>query len=69
MLKTGVAYAPLNPNHPKSRLLFMIDESGVRMIISDSKSKSSFNESTILIGDVKQDNSIVQQPGNNLGIG
>lgn len=65
VLKTGAAYVPLDPNHPKSRLNFMIDDSGVRMILSDGNSKESFDGNAIRLIDLEQEDAISQQPGQN----
>ena len=36
-LKAGGAYLPLDPSYPKERLEFMINDSGVRVLITDRK--------------------------------
>ncbi|MFS1932490.1 non-ribosomal peptide synthetase [Vibrio splendidus] len=35
VLKTGAAYVPISPEHPKDRVKYLIDDSGVSMIVTD----------------------------------
>ncbi|OUR88833.1 hypothetical protein A9Q81_23010 [Gammaproteobacteria bacterium 42_54_T18] len=36
VLKTGAAYLPLDPKHPKERLLFMDDDSSAKFVLTDA---------------------------------
>nr|WP_154958151.1 non-ribosomal peptide synthetase [Paenibacillus xylanexedens] len=37
IMKAGAAYVPLSPDYPPDRLKYMIEHSGIRIIVSDSK--------------------------------
>ncbi|HEV7919902.1 MAG TPA: amino acid adenylation domain-containing protein [Thermoanaerobaculia bacterium] len=37
ILKAGGAYVPLDPGYPKDRLMYMLENSGVRVVVSQSK--------------------------------
>ncbi|MGH8141748.1 MAG: amino acid adenylation domain-containing protein, partial [Steroidobacteraceae bacterium] len=41
VLQSGAAYLPLDPNYPPDRLSYMISDSGVRIILSDTSSAFS----------------------------
>ncbi len=41
ILKVGAAYVPLDPNYPKERLAYMVEDSGLRFIITQDNLKSS----------------------------
>ncbi|WP_075344662.1 non-ribosomal peptide synthetase [Tenacibaculum agarivorans] len=38
ILKSGAAYVPVDTSYPKDRINYMIDDSGVRFVVSDAKS-------------------------------
>ena len=40
VLKAGGAYLPLDPNYPSDRLGFMIEDSGIRVLITENRSRS-----------------------------
>jgi amino acid adenylation domain-containing protein len=40
IIKSGAAYLPLDPSLPRERLRFMIEDSGCRLILTDSESAS-----------------------------
>ncbi|MEK3793444.1 amino acid adenylation domain-containing protein [Paenibacillus sp. FSL R7-0204] len=42
ILKSGAAYVPLHPDYPEDRLRFMIEDSGMRLMLSDRDSRLSF---------------------------
>jgi natural product biosynthesis luciferase-like monooxygenase protein len=45
ILKTGAAYLPLDPDFPPSRLRYMVEDSGVQLILSDCWSSGLVNDS------------------------
>ncbi len=42
ILKAGAAYLPLDPHYPEERLRYMMEDAGVRVVISDQYSVFSF---------------------------
>ncbi len=55
VLKTGATYVPLDINLPVSRLEYMIEDSGIKALITDWKiSDSSFKIETLLFSDCIQ---------------
>ncbi|MGN6385071.1 MAG: amino acid adenylation domain-containing protein, partial [Verrucomicrobiota bacterium] len=44
VLKAGAAYIPLDPNYPAERLGFMIKDSGLKLILTDSATSPKFHE-------------------------
>ena len=53
VLKTGAAYVPLDPEYPKDRIEFMLDDSGAAMLLTSKKYQGHFasNTSEVLIED------------------
>lgn len=45
ILKSGAAYVPLHPDYPEERIRFMIEDSGMRLMLSDTDSRLSFMKS------------------------
>ncbi|OMD47781.1 hypothetical protein BSK56_12765 [Paenibacillus borealis] len=45
ILKSGAAYVPLHPDYPEERIRFMIEDSGMRLMLSDTDSRLSFMNS------------------------
>ncbi len=43
-LKSGAAYVPLDPDYPETRLKFMIEDSGVKLILTQSKNRNNLPE-------------------------
>jgi len=53
ILKTGAAYVPLDPEYPKDRIEFMLDDSGATILLTSVKYKGHFasNTTEVLIED------------------
>jgi amino acid adenylation domain-containing protein len=47
VLKTGAAYVPLDPEYPKDRIEFMLDDSGAVMLLTSEKYKGHFASNTM----------------------
>jgi amino acid adenylation domain-containing protein/non-ribosomal peptide synthase protein (TIGR01720 family) len=47
ILKAGGAYLPLDPNYPKERLEFMMDDAGVSMVLTDYSTKTKMTSRTV----------------------
>jgi amino acid adenylation domain-containing protein len=47
ILKTGAAYVPLDPEYPKDRIEFMLDDSAATILITSTKYKGHFASNTI----------------------
>lgn len=44
VLKSGAAYLPLDPSYPEDRLAFILDDSGTRIVLSDTHLPSGSSE-------------------------
>jgi amino acid adenylation domain-containing protein len=44
VLKTGAVYVPLDPEYPRERLLYMIEDSGIRVLLLDSAAQSCLKD-------------------------
>ena len=44
VLKTGAAYVPLDPSYPRERLAFMVQDSGVAVLLSEDRHRGRFPE-------------------------
>ncbi|MFD0793905.1 amino acid adenylation domain-containing protein [Mucilaginibacter litoreus] len=47
ILKSGAAYVPLDPEYPKDRIEFMLDDSGASILLTSKKYKGHFASNTI----------------------
>ncbi|NYZ65159.1 AMP-binding protein, partial [Endozoicomonas sp. SM1973] len=52
-LKAGGAYVPLDPTYPTSRLAYMVEDSQVEVILSQSPHQAQFVDSAVPVVDVK----------------
>jgi amino acid adenylation domain-containing protein len=54
ILKTGAAYVPLDPEYPKDRIEFMLEDSAAKILITSNKYKGYFASTTteVLLEDV-----------------
>ena len=48
--KAGGAYVPLDPAYPQERLSFMVEDSGIRMLLTEQKCKDLFPSSREKVG-------------------
>lgn len=44
VLKAGAVYVPLDPEYPRERLLYMIEDSGIRVLLLDSEAQSCLKD-------------------------
>ena len=44
VLKAGGAYVPLDPSYPAERLRFMLEDSGVRVVLADARTRGALPE-------------------------
>ncbi len=62
ILKAGCAYVPLDPDYPKDRLCFITEDSALKLIVTNPKSRENFPENygsgKIIFLDVE--NSVIQ---------
>ncbi len=67
VLKAGGAYVPLDPGYPATRLSFMIEDSGARVILTEEKLAPNLppGSARVLVLDKVQDE-ITSQSGHNL---
>ncbi len=49
ILKAGAAYVPLDPNFPRQRLDFMLEDSGARVLVTTSRLAGKFTESSMRV--------------------
>jgi amino acid adenylation domain-containing protein len=47
VLKVGAAYVPLDPTYPSKRLAFMLEDSQARVLLTQHKLASQFNQDTV----------------------
>ncbi|GAB4200477.1 MAG: hypothetical protein Tsb002_36630 [Wenzhouxiangellaceae bacterium] len=71
ILKAGGAYLPLDPSYPESRLQYMIDDSRIRWLLSDSDHAAMALPATVtrlLLDDARLQTQLQQQPAHNLAL-
>jgi amino acid adenylation domain-containing protein len=51
-LKAGGAYLPLDPDHPRERLGFMLDDASVSVVLTDSATRASLFDGSVAAGRV-----------------
>ena len=72
ILKAGGAYVPLDPGYPLERLRFMVQDAGIRYVLTERKlgfGNESFMATVLFLDDESQQPGIAFEPGNpNLGI-
>lgn len=66
ILKTGAAYIPLDPHSPAERVQFIIQDAGIRHIISHSNSAATLDSHCLLLDALAND--CAAQPVDNLNI-
>ena len=64
ILKSGAIYIPLDPEHPKERLLSFVDELDINFILTDSSFSSIFEDSAIFLDQAYEE--ISKAPDQNL---
>ncbi|KAB8314800.1 amino acid adenylation domain-containing protein [Tolypothrix campylonemoides VB511288] len=70
ILKAGGAYVPLDPNYPKERFSYMLENSGVQVLLTHSKLLSSLPSHTAQVVCLDTDwGAIEQQSQDNLDVG
>lgn len=69
ILKAGAAYVPLDPDYPRERLRFMLDDCGATVLLTDSRLAESLSgcAATIVCIDTGEE-AISEQSEDNLGI-
>ncbi len=55
VLKSGAAYVPLDPNYPKERLAFIVEDAGLQTIISTKKSELPQDQAQVIYIDAEQE--------------
>lgn len=70
IFKAGAAYVPLDPGYPRSRLEYMVNDSGVNIILTSSALAPGLNKdnqhTTICLDDISVIEKIAQYPKQNL---
>ncbi|MEH1847189.1 MAG: amino acid adenylation domain-containing protein, partial [Nostoc sp.] len=70
ILKAGGAYVPLDPNYPKERFSYMLEDSGVQVLLTQQKLKSSLPSHTAQVVCLDTDwEAIKQHSQENLDVG
>lgn len=64
ILKAGGAYLPIDPDYPEERIQYMLDDSGISILVSDDKAKKNINFKGIELN--LEDTSLYQGDGENL---
>ncbi len=47
VLKSGASYIPLDPTYPKGRLEYMVEHSGLKMLLTDTQAARQFSDATV----------------------
>lgn len=55
ILKSGAAYVPLDPNYPEDRLSYMIEDSGMKVILTKSSLQGNINSSKVKVFSIDSD--------------
>ncbi|WP_327583586.1 amino acid adenylation domain-containing protein [Nonomuraea sp. NBC_00507] len=50
VLKAGAAYLPLDPEHPRERLEYVVRDAGVRIAVADSSSRGRLPDGLVTVG-------------------
>ncbi|MGP3918213.1 non-ribosomal peptide synthetase/MFS transporter [Nonomuraea sp. 10N515B] len=50
VLKAGAAYLPLDPQHPRERLEYVVRDAGVRIAVADSSSRGRLPDGLVTVG-------------------
>ncbi|MBT8232048.1 MAG: amino acid adenylation domain-containing protein [Bacteroidia bacterium] len=53
--KAGLAYLPIDIEQPETYIKYILEDSNVNLIITDSKHKSAFEHSTIILDKIEED--------------
>ncbi|MDR1141716.1 MAG: amino acid adenylation domain-containing protein, partial [Planctomycetaceae bacterium] len=53
-LKAGAAYVPLDPNYPPKRLAFMVENAGIKIILSEQQFFDKFTKDTDNVLDIRK---------------
>jgi amino acid adenylation domain-containing protein len=55
ILKAGGAFVPLDPDYPSTRLDFMVDDAGLRLLVCSKELSGSFDHPSMLVIDTDMD--------------
>ncbi len=61
ILKAGAAYVPLDPNYPKERLAFIVEDAGLQTIISTKRAKNGLPENAAQLLFLDDEQEIIEQ--------
>ena len=69
ILKAGAAYVPFDPHHPKERRRFMLDDSGVKLILTQEHHKPLFSTESVPFHVLDKDFSLLDGiPAENISV-
>jgi amino acid adenylation domain-containing protein len=60
--KSGAAYLPLDPDHPRERLAFMVADAAVLMVVTEKAYESLFSTPTLVLDGDDRESIDAQQP-------
>ncbi|HYP25231.1 MAG TPA: amino acid adenylation domain-containing protein [Blastocatellia bacterium] len=58
VLKAGAAYLPLDPQYPRARLAFMIEDSGAKIVLADSTGAALLGDMPVTLIDLDREDSV-----------
>jgi len=61
VLKAGAAYLPLDPNYPKDRLAFMVEDSAVRVIVTEQSFQEHFSNLPVQLVCLDRDSPVISR--------